>query len=396
MNVEAKDNGFEHDPSALVDRHRVIEQGLDHFLDRSKSILSDQNFDRASRHLLKIFKDYNNLSPFIVENHLYKLLEYKQYDVNAIDSDDSGDDTWDNSEFAEELLMDIIITADRTVRNPNYKPPRLTFKGRISLWFKRINGLPWIGKMAFLIFVLLIFASPMISYQYSIQTKEQYEIGASAANELKELVRQVSEREEQHGRYVSVTSIWKDIKASRPIADLGYKSSYKHFSIAQYNEAKKYLLERIARLEAEPVLDTGGSALFLFQKYYQKSSPYHVPVFLFILLAGSGYVFVTYMKQAPLVIDDNEKHKHENMEEVIGKDAVETLQKLAKELLQLKKAQGESPHFASIWKEIKENDLVAYFGYKTSYKEFSVPQYEAARKFLETEIEKLNKSVEGV
>lgn len=249
----------EKDDVDIIDRHRIIEIGLDQFLHRSKSILSDQNFDRSSRHLLTMFRDTQILTPFVVENHLCKLLEHKEYHVDAIDKDET--DVTDNPELSEELLTSIIITADKAVGNENYKSSNITIKGRISLWLKKIYGLSLSRKLAFASVVFLIFLSPIVSYHYTMQTQVEYEIGLSAAKELKGLVSQLSNLEKQHGRKISKTSIWSELKTSKAIASLGYKSSYKKFSVAQYNVAKQYLLERIVRLEAKPVKNTDKTFL---------------------------------------------------------------------------------------------------------------------------------------
>ncbi|MCI5061168.1 MAG: hypothetical protein MRY79_08910 [Alphaproteobacteria bacterium] len=51
------------------------------------------------------------------------------------------------------------------------------------------------------------------------------------------------------GNKITSAQIWNEIKALDAVTQHGYKSSYKHFSPAQYREAKAFLEIRIMALE---------------------------------------------------------------------------------------------------------------------------------------------------
>jgi len=233
-------------PSEIVDRHKIIESALSDFLYRCKSDLSDQNFDRASRHLLNIFKDYEDLSNSVATNYLFKLFEYQSFRIDEIDKPDSLSD---DNEFAEETLMNIIITADKTITNPSYNPPDISFPYRISRSITRFSNLALRIKALVVFLIGLSIASPFMAYYYTQVCQSRYEMGPSAAGELKELVHKIVDLEQQRGINTSVTGVWKDVKEHSALVQYGYRSSYKNFSLAQYEEAKKYLENRLRDLE---------------------------------------------------------------------------------------------------------------------------------------------------
>lgn len=76
----------------------------------------------------------------------------------------------------------------------------------------------------------------------------------------------------------------------------------------------------------------------------------------------------------------------------IGISSINELREMVKELSTLEQAHGNEVSPATIWNDVKALDNVTRHGYKSSYKNFSPAQYNAAKAFLETRIQALKET----
>lgn len=75
----------------------------------------------------------------------------------------------------------------------------------------------------------------------------------------------------------------------------------------------------------------------------------------------------------------------------IGASSIEELKELVKQLESAEQAAGNDTTTVQIWNDIKALDEVTKHGYKSSYKNFTPEQWEAAKVYLEQRISELNK-----
>jgi hypothetical protein len=158
----------------------------------------------------------------------------------------------DCDEFAEELLMNIIITANKKVTNPSYTPPTISLGMQIKRFFTRLFELPIYLKIILFLATITTIGTPSLTYYYVESRLSAYEISQQNGDELRDMVSEVVRLEEKLGKKTNSGKIWKLVKEHETITQHGgYKRSYRKFSILQYEAAKKYLARLINDLSQE-------------------------------------------------------------------------------------------------------------------------------------------------
>ena len=115
MSKKSNDKPSTLDLAALAERHGVLKDGLQDFLDDNGLYLSEQNFERAFQHLLASTSHLEDLTLYDVTNYLQQVLEHHEYVI----------ETMNKTGLAEESLIKLIVTADSEQRR---KPDAQTRK----------------------------------------------------------------------------------------------------------------------------------------------------------------------------------------------------------------------------------------------------------------------------
>lgn len=229
------DSSTKLDLKDLSQRHEILRDGLQNFLDDNRLNLSDQNFERAFQHLLSSTIFYKDMALYDVTNYLQQILEYHEHVI----------DTMNKTGLAEESLIKLIVTADnKPVKEINNKNSTKEKRWKFSL-----STIPLPVATSLLLVVGFAIATPFVPsslYPTSFQNSDSYnEIGISSVNELKGMVKELAALEKNRGHDISPATIWNEVKALDTVTSHGYKSSYKNFNPAQYKATKVFLENRI-------------------------------------------------------------------------------------------------------------------------------------------------------
>lgn len=219
-------------PAEVAVRYEVVIDGVNEFMIKNDLELSGQRMSRIYRHVLSALDARDALTPFMVFNYLQNIFEYNELLVEAMDGDT----------FSEEALVHLIVSADRRAADGAADFPPMSLKKRAHRALVAA-GRARVWKKALAAAVLLcLLALPAFVNSYTTRADVRQEIGVTAASELKGLVARVAAVEG-----VTTASVWQDVKAHPEVSKHGYRSSYKHFSVAQERAARRYLEARAAR-----------------------------------------------------------------------------------------------------------------------------------------------------
>ncbi len=208
------------DEQEKKDRQKIIREGIDDFLDDHNIDLSAQNMERITKHLFNAFKDQRSVSATAINDHLSRVLEYNELNIESMDSEEGFSD--------EELLTSLILSAEKKPNN---------------------SAKAWL--IALVIISLLV-----AGITYSQRATLDQQITVTQAEELKTLVAKVVEVEHSKNNKTSHVSVWNTVKSLEDVTDEGYKSSYTDFSQAQYVVAKDYLEDWLTKANKTPISNT--------------------------------------------------------------------------------------------------------------------------------------------
>lgn len=190
----------------LKEREKAIQQGLADFLDDHDLDLSDQNTALIKRHLSTLLPDKKSISATAINNLLAQSFEHNEYNRLALENAQG-------QELSEEALATILIAADKKTQNP------------ARTW------------LVILIVFFIITGLTILLMPPPIDTP----ISSTQANELRILVSEIVETEKKNGNKTTHQSVWNTVKRNNNISQIGYKPSYKDFSVKQYEIAKQQL-----------------------------------------------------------------------------------------------------------------------------------------------------------
>ena len=155
MSKKSNDKPSTLDLAALAERHGVLKDGLQDFLDDNGLYLSEQNFERAFQHLLASTSHLEDLTLYDVTNYLQQVLEHHEYVI----------ETMNKTGLAEESLIKLIVTADSEQRR---KPDAQTRKSEGVVqqaakgWRFRITAFPLPIAVSLVLLVGIAIATPLI------------------------------------------------------------------------------------------------------------------------------------------------------------------------------------------------------------------------------------------